>query len=313
MRFELVKLSFNGLTRRHEEWFPAITIHEFIEINAMQLQFTKMQGLGNDFIVIDGVNQQLDINSEQARRLANRKHGVGCDQILMVEKSQQPGVDFKYRILNADGGEVEQCGNGARCFAVFVRDRGLTEKTSIRVQTKNSLMTLNVESDTEVTVDMGVPEFEPENIPFIANEQSDSYQLNVNGSSLEVAVLSIGNPHVVQIVDDVDTAPVAEIGPLIESHARFPNRVNAGFMQIINENQIKLRVYERGVGETLACGSGACAAMVAGRNWGLLNKKVDVILRGGPLMVTWLGPGESVLMTGTATKVFDGEIDLDKL
>ena len=279
----------------------------------MQLQFTKMQGLGNDFIVVDGVSQQLDISAEQARRLANRKHGIGCDQILMVEKPQQSGVDFNYRILNADGGEVEQCGNGARCFAVFVRDKGLTDKTSIRVQTTGSLMTLNVEADNKVTVDMGVPEFEPANIPFISNERSDSYALDVNGSNLRVAVLAIGNPHAVQIVDDVDSAPVDELGPLIEAHDRFPNRVNAGFMQIIDKNQVKVRVYERGVGETLACGSGACAAVVAGRLWGLLNEKVDVILRGGPLTVTWQGQGEPVFMTGTATKVFDGEIDLDKL
>ena len=272
-----------------------------------------MQGLGNDFIVIDGVRQQLDISAEQARRLANRKHGIGCDQILMVEKPQQSGVDFNYRILNADGGEVEQCGNGARCFAVFVRDRGLTDKTSIRVQTTGSLLTLNIEGDNEVTVDMGVPEFDPENIPFIANEKSDSYKLDVNGSNLKIAALAIGNPHAVQIVDDVGAAPVDKIGPLIEAHDRFPNRVNAGFMQIIDRKQIKVRVYERGVGETLACGSGACAAMVTGRLWGLLDDKVDVILRGGPLTVTWGGHGKPVFMTGTATKVFDGEIDLDKL
>ena len=279
----------------------------------MQLQFTKMQGLGNDFIVIDRVTQQLDISAEQARRLANRKHGIGCDQILMIEKPQQSGVDFNYRILNADGGEVEQCGNGARCFAVFVRDKGLTDKTSIRVQTTGSLLTLNIEANNEVTVDMGVPEFEPENIPFIASEKRDSYKLDVNGWNLKFAVLAIGNPHAVQIVDDLGTAPVDELGPLIEAHDRFPNRVNAGFMQIIDKNQIKVRVYERGVGETLACGSGACAAMVAGRLWGLLDEKVDVILRGGPLTVTWRGQGKSVFMTGTATKVFDGEVDLDKL
>ena len=292
---------------------PCNTIHEFIDSNVMQLQFTKMQGLGNDFIVIDRISQQLDISAEQARRLANRKHGIGCDQILMVEKPHQTGVDFNYRIFNADGGEVEQCGNGARCFAVFVRDSGLTDKTSIRVQTKNSMMTLNVGPDNEVTVDMGVPEFKPENIPFMANEESDSYKLDVDGSSLKIAALAIGNPHAVQIVDDVDAAPVGELGPLIEGHTRFPNRVNAGFVQIIDKTQIKVRVYERGVGETLACGSGACAAMVAGRLWGLLNEKVDVILRGGPLTVTWRGKGKPVFMAGTATKVFDGEIDLDKL
>lgn len=279
----------------------------------MQLQFTKMQGLGNDFIMIDGVSQQFDMTAEQARRLASRKHGVGCDQILMVEKSQQPGIDFNYRILNADGGEVEQCGNGARCFAVFIRDKGLTDKTSIRVQTKGSLMTLSVEPDNEVTVDMGVPEFEPSRIPFIANERSDSYELDVNGSTVTIAALSIGNPHAVQIVDDVDSAPVNKMGPLIEAHARFPNRVNAGFMQIVDKDQVRVRVYERGVGETLACGSGACAAMVAGRQWGLLSKTVHVMLRGGGLKVTWSGQGEPVSMTGAATKVFDGQIDLDKL
>lgn len=279
----------------------------------MRLQFTKMQGLGNDFIMIDAINQKLDISAEQARRLANRKHGIGCDQILMVEAAQQTDVDFNYRILNADGGEVEQCGNGARCFAVFVRDKGLTNKDTIRVQSKGSLMTLSVEPDNQVTVNMGVPVFEPACIPLIASEQNDTYEIDVGGTNVKMAALALGNPHAVQIVDNVDTALVNEQGPRIESHPKFPNRVNAGFMQIIDRGRVRVRVYERGVGETLACGSGACAAMVAGKVWGLLNAEVEVVLRGGNLTVRWLGPGQSVFMTGAANKVFDGEIDLENM
>ena len=279
----------------------------------MRLQFTKMQGLGNDFVMIDGINQKLDLSKEQARRMADRKHGIGCDQILMVEAPQQSGIDFSYRILNADGGEVEQCGNGARCFAVFVKDKGLTDKDTIRVQTKGSLMTLSLEPDNRVTVNMGVPEFVPADIPFVASEQNDTYDIDLNGSTIKVAALALGNPHAVQIVDDVDSAPVAEHGPLLESHVRFPNRVNAGFMQIVDRHRARVRVYERGVGETLACGSGACAAMVAGNVWGLLNDKVEISLKGGDLNVRWAGLGQPVYMTGAANKVFDGEIDLEKM
>lgn len=279
----------------------------------MRLQFTKMQGLGNDFIMIDGINQKLDLSSEQARRLADRKQGVGCDQILMVEAPQRSGIDFTYRILNADGGEVEQCGNGARCFALFVKDKGLTDKDTIRIQTKGSLMVLNVEPDNKVMVNMGIPVFEPTAVPFATSELKDKYELELNGATVEVAVLALGNPHAVQVVDDVDTALVCEQGPLIESHPKFPNRVNAGFMQIIDRDCVRVRVYERGVGETLACGSGACAAMVVGKAWGLLNDTVEVRLTGGSLTVHWAGPGQPVHMTGTANKVFEGEIDLEKM
>jgi diaminopimelate epimerase len=277
----------------------------------MQLKFTKMHGLGNDFVVIDGVNQRLCITRERARRLANRKFGVGCDQILLVEKAASPDVDFNYRILNADGEEVEQCGNGARCFALFVRQHGLTEKDSIRVQTSGTRMTLQTRGGNEVTVDMGIPEFEPLRIPFLADEQSTSYELAINGSVLRIAALAVGNPHAVQLVDDVDSAAVGSLGPLIESHPRFPNGVNAGFMQVIDRNRVKVRVYERGTGETLACGSGACAAVVAARGWGVVDEEVTVELRGGSLTIKWLGRGEPVLMTGTATHVFNGEIDLE--
>ena len=279
----------------------------------MRLQFTKMQGLGNDFIMIDGINQKLDLSQDQARRIADRKHGIGCDQILMVEAPQQSGIDFNYRILNADGGEVEQCGNGARCFAIFVKDKGLTDKDTIRVQTKGSLMTLSLEPDNRVTVNIGVPSFEPADIPLIASEQQDTYDIVLNGSIVKVAALALGNPHAVQIVDDVDTAQVAEQGPLLESHPRFPNRVNAGFMQIVDRDHARVRVYERGVGETLACGSGACAAMVAGNIWGLLNDEVEILLRGGSLIVRGAGLGQPVYLTGAANKVFDGEIDLEKM
>ncbi len=277
----------------------------------MRLKFTKMHGLGNDFVVIDGVNQSLHITPERARRLANRKFGVGCDQILLVEKPASADVDFSYRILNADGGEVEQCGNGARCFAMFVRQHGLTDKDSVRVQTSGALMTLKTRGGNEVTVDMGIPEFEPLRIPFVADEQSTNYELAINGTSVIIAALAVGNPHAVQLVDDVDSAPVGSLGPLIESHHRFPNRVNAGFMQVVDRNRVRVRVYERGVGETLACGSGACAAVVAGREWGVVDEEVTVELRGGSLTIEWSGRGEPVLMTGTASHVFNGEIDLE--
>jgi len=270
-----------------------------------------MHGLGNDFVVIDNVDQKICITPERARRLANRKFGVGCDQILLVEKSASADVDFKYRILNADGGEVEQCGNGARCFAIFVRQHGLTDKESIRVQTSGALMTLHTRGGNEVTVDMGIPEFEPARIPFIADEQNSRYELAFDGSSVHIAALAVGNPHAVQWVEDVDSAPVGSLGPLVESHRRFPNGVNAGFMQIVDRDRVRVRVYERGVGETLACGSGACAAVVAAREWGMVDGEVTVELRGGSLTIEWLGRGEPVLMTGTACHVFNGEIDLE--
>ena len=277
----------------------------------MRLKFAKMHGLGNDFVVIDAVNQHFHLTPERARQLASRRHGVGCDQILLIEEPENADVDFNFRIVNAVGGEVEQCGNGARCFALFVRQQGLTDKTSIRVQTSGALMTLTIAGDDTVTVDMGIPVFEPRRIPFIAQKKRKNYELGINGSTVRIAALALGNPHAVQRVDDVETAPVSSLGPLIESHPRFPNRVNAGFMQTVDRNRLRVRVYERGVGETMACGSGACAAVVAGREWGVVNEKVTVELRGGSLAVQWLGREEPVLMTGPATHVFNGEIDLE--
>lgn len=277
----------------------------------MRMRFTKMHGLGNDFVLLDGVTQNVDLTKEQARRLADRKLGVGCDQILIARPATDHDVDFDFSIINADGGAVGQCGNGARCLAVFVREQDLTSKTAIKVRTSDTVMTLNVESDEQVSVDMGVPEFEPGRIPFDATEQSDTYALDVNGSTVRIAALAIGNPHAVQIVDDIDQAPVSEQGPLIESHAKFARRVNAGYMQVIDGDHAKVRVYERGVGETMACGSGACAAVVAGRCWKLLNEKVEVELRGGRLHITWPGPGKSIMMCGPATRVYTGEIDME--
>jgi len=277
----------------------------------MRVQFAKMHGLGNDFVVIDAINQRFELTPGRARALADRKRGVGCDQILLVEAPTDPGVDFNYRIFNADGGEVEQCGNGARCFAVFVRRTGLTGKNSIRVLTSGARMGLHVDDGNQVTVDMGEPELDPGSIPFIADEQSVDYEIEVGGRTVRIAAVALGNPHAVQLVDDVDSAPVESMGPLIESHPMFPNRVNAGFMQIVSVSEIRLRVYERGVGETLACGSGACAAVVAGRLRGLLDETVKVELRGGHLTVKWPGPGLPVSMTGAATFVYQGEIELE--
>ncbi len=277
----------------------------------MKLQFAKMHGLGNDFVVIDHINQRFDITPERARLLADRKRGIGCDQILLVEEPAEPGVDFNYRIINADGGEVEQCGNGARCFAVFVRRQGLTDRHSIRVLTSGTRMGLHIDGDDDVTVEMGVPEFEPKRVPFLADAQSNEYEIGINGGSAHIAALALGNPHAVQLVADIETAQVERIGPLVESHHLFPKRVNAGFMQVVNRSGIKLRVYERGVGETLACGSGACAAVVAGRRWGMLDEEVKVELRGGNLTVKWPGPGQPVSMTGKATFVYQGEIELE--
>ncbi len=266
-----------------------------------------MQSLGNDFVVIDGVRQSVTLNRESVRRLADRHFGVGCDQVLLVQPADSGQDDFVYRIWNADGGEVAQCGNGARCFAKFVRDNGLTDKTSIKVRTAAGVMVLTVEPDQQVTVNMGVPVFTPADIPFSAAEQRERYDLDVNGTTVEVVVLGLGNPHAVQIVANVEQAPVTEQGPLIENHVRFPQRVNAGYMQVLERDRIKLRVYERGAGETLACGSGACAAVVAGRQQGLLEDDVAVELRGGRLRVSWAGVGEPVYMTGPAETVFEGE------
>ncbi len=276
----------------------------------MKLKFTKMHGLGNDFVVLDGVRQQFSLTPEQLRYLADRHFGVGCDQILVVEKPTQAGVDFRYRIFNADGGEVEQCGNGARCFVRFVHEQGLTEQREIRVETMKGVIAPRLEGDGNVTVDMGIPRFLPHEIPFLHDDDTVVYHLDVADETLEISVVSMGNPHAVQVVDCVDIAPVGAHGPLIESHVRFPQRVNAGFMQVVDKHAIRLRVYERGSGETMACGTGACAAVVAGIRRGLLESPVRVTTRGGDLNIAWGGDGRPVRMTGPAVTVFSGEIEL---
>lgn len=279
----------------------------------MKLHFTKMHGLGNDFVVLDAYTQLLRLSTAQYRWLADRHFGVGCDQILVVEAARGEENDFRYRIFNADGGEVEQCGNGARCFARFVVDKHLTEKQAIRVETLKGVIIPELASDGQIRVDMGIPCFIPEKIPFVASEEAVIYPLEVGGKTVDITTVSMGNPHAVQVVADVETAPVAELGPLIESHARFPERVNAGFMQIVDRGAIRLRVFERGSGETLACGTGACAAVVAGIRRGLLDSKVSVSTRGGDLTIEWNGPGQSVLMTGPAVTVFAGEVELPEI
>lgn len=276
----------------------------------MILKFTKMHGTGNDFIVLDGVRQQFQLEPEQLRLLADRHFGVGCDQILIVEDAQHPDADFRYRIYNADGGEVEQCGNGARCFVRFVHNHGLTNKREIVVETKSGLITPRLEENGQVTVMMGAPVFDTERIPFIGNDDEIIQTLEVNGKKIQITALSMGNPHAVQIVTDIEHAPVAIEGKLIEQHPRFPKRVNAGFMQIMNRTHIKLRVYERGAGETLSCGTGACAAVVSGIRRDLLDTRVNVATHGGVLNITWEGPGEPVWITGPAITVFEGEINL---
>lgn len=276
----------------------------------MLLKFTKMHGAGNDFVVLDGVRQHIELDPEQLRLLADRHFGVGCDQILLVEKAQSKEADFRYRIFNADGGEVEQCGNGARCFMRFVHDQQLTSKREIVVETRSGLITPRLEQDGRVTVDMGAPIFEPARIPFDGGHGAVSEPLEVAGASLDISALSMGNPHAVQVVDDINLAPVEKLGPLIEHHPRFNKRVNAGFMQIMDRTHIKLRVYERGAGETLSCGTGACAAAVAGIRRGLLDSPVSVATRGGTLTISWGGDGTAVLMTGPAITVFTGEINL---
>jgi len=277
------------------------------------LRFTKMHGLGNDFVMIDAVSQTVTLTPDQVRRLADRRFGVGCDQLLLVEKAQHAGTDFRYRIFNADGGEVEQCGNGARCFARFVRDQGLTTKSEFAVETLAGIIYPKIEADGAVTVNMGVPRFEPRDVPFEAGARQPVYDLDVEGAAVPVSVLSMGNPHAVQVVVDVERAPVATQGPKIEHHARFPKRVNAGYMQVLDRRHIHVRVWERGAGETLACGTGACAAVVAGRLRGLLDENVAVRVRGGTLQISWRGEGEPVMMTGPAVRVFEGEIDLERL
>ena len=276
----------------------------------MILTFTKMQGLGNDFVVLNALAQPISLTPEQVRRISDRHFGVGCDQILLVEPPRQPGTDFYYRIFNADGGEVEQCGNGARCFVRFVRDHRLTAKNEIRVGTRGGVIVPRLEADGQVTVNMGVPDFEPVRIPFEASARALTYGLEAGGRRVEISALSMGNPHAVQVVADIERAPVAEEGPLIEHHARFPQRVNAGYLQVVSRRRIVLRVYERGAGETLACGTGACAAVVAGITRGLLDGEVTVTTRGGDLGISWAGEGRPVMMTGPAIAVFEGEIEI---
>jgi diaminopimelate epimerase len=278
----------------------------------MRLKFTKMQGLGNDFVMLDGIRQRIDLDRAQIVRLADRHFGVGCDQVLLVERPSRADVDFRYRIFNADGGEVEQCGNGARCFVHFVRDQGLTAKRKIRVETLSGVIEPTLEADGQVQVDMGVPRFESEAIPFIGDNEAPTQALDVAGASVTISALSMGNPHAVQVVADVETAPVATQGPLIERHPRFPRGANADYMQVVDRANIRLRVWERGAGETLACGTGACAAVVAGIRRDLLDSTVRVRTRGGELTIRWDGAGEPVLMTGPAQAVFEGEWQVDE-
>ncbi len=268
-----------------------------------------MHGLGNDFVVIDAINQAVSLSREQIRFIADRHFGIGCDQILLVEQANGD-ADFFYRIYNADGGEVEQCGNGARCFVRYVHDHGLTHKHQISVETMSGLITPVLQKDGEVTVDMGVPGFEPADIPFIAERRALRYELEVQDEMVEISALSMGNPHAVRVVEDLDTAPVRGEGVLIESHPRFPKRVNVGYMQIMDRHHIRLRVFERGAGETLACGTGACAAAVAGIQQGLIDTPVLVSTRGGDLSINWAGEHTPVFMTGPAVTVFEGEINL---
>ena len=276
----------------------------------MKIRFSKMHGLGNDFMVIDAVTQKVFLNPKVISKLADRHFGIGFDQLLIVEPPFDPDMDFHYRIYNADGGEVQQCGNGARCFARFVRLKGLTNKRIIAVSTMSGKIILNVDEDELVTVNMGEPEFTPARIPFRAQKAEKTYILQAGDKNLFCGAVSMGNPHCVLEVPDVKSAPVEELGPLLESHERFPERVNVGFMQIISRNEISLRVFERGAGETMACGTGACAACSVGINQGKLDSNVLVHLLGGDLNISWKGEGEPVMMKGPATHVFDGEIDL---
>ena len=276
----------------------------------MSLKFTKMHGAGNDFVVIDGIRQSVALSPEQIRLLADRHFGVGCDQLLLVEKARRDEADFRYRIFNADGGEVEQCGNGARCFVRFVHEKKLTGKKEIVVETRSGLISPRLEDDGRITVNMGAPIFAPARIPFTSDSDAVMQPLDIAGQTVQITAVSMGNPHAVQVVEDVENAPVANQGPLIEHHARFPQRVNAGFMQILDREHIKLRVYERGTGETLSCGTGACAAVVAGIRLGLLDDTVHVATRGGALTIHWAGAQTPVLLTGPAVTVFEGEINL---
>ncbi len=277
----------------------------------MKLRFTKMHGLGNDFVVIDATRAPVELTPARVKAIADRHFGVGCDQLLVVEPASRTDVDFRYRIFNADGGEVEQCGNGARCFVRFVHDKGLTAKDEIRVETKSGVIAPRLRPDGLVTVDMGVPALTPAQIPFVSDSDAVVQPLQVGDDTVAITAVSMGNPHAVQVVADVDAAPVAEQGALIERHQRFPARVNAGFLQVVDDHTVRLRVFERGAGETLACGTGACAAVVAGILRGLVETPVRVHTRGGELEIAWAGPGAPVLMTGPAVTVFEGEMELD--
>jgi len=282
----------------------------------MRIRFTKMHGLGNDFVVIDGISQKIKLNPDKVRALADRRFGVGCDQVLLVEIPSSPDVDFGYRIYNHDGSEVENCGNGARCFARFVQERKLTGKSRIVVETAGGRLTLNVQPNNEVCVDMGVPQLAPAQIPFVADSQASNYQIpfNVDVETLSIGAVSMGNPHAVLVVDNTETAPVERWGKAFQEHSHFPQKVNAGFMEVVSRSEIRLRVFERGVGETLACGTGACAAVVAGRLQGLLDSKVKVTLPGGGMHIEWQGSLQdsqhSVLMTGPASTVYHGQIKI---
>ena len=280
----------------------------------MEIPFTKMHGLGNDFVVLDGVSQAINLDAERIRQLGDRRFGIGFDQLLLVEPPSDPEADFNYRIFNLDGSEVEHCGNGARCFARFVQDKGLSDKNPVRVKTVNRVLSLSSDSQGNVTVDMGAPELWPDKIPFLNDQQADLYQreLVVDGTetTLLFSALSMGNPHAVIQVEDLTQTAVKEIGEALGTHPDFPEGVNVGFMQVVNSGQIKLRVFERGTGETLACGTGACAAVVAGRNRGLLDDEVSVRLAGGYLTIRWQGSDSPVLMTGPATIVYEGTVEL---
>lgn len=276
----------------------------------MLIQFTKMHGLGNDFVVIDALTQAVSLTSAQVRRIADRHFGVGCDQVLLVEAARSANVDFSYRIYNADGGEVEQCGNGARCFALFVREAGFTSKNELAVETRCGVIHLHVESNGQVRVNMGVPRSYPADVPFVADKEALTYTVQVSGQAVELSVVSMGNPHAVMRVPDIGHAPVHSLGPALERHERFPARVNVGFMEVVDRTHIRLRVYERGAGETLACGTGACAAVVTGCRLGVLDNKVTVDVTGGRLLIQWAGLGQPVWMTGPATQVYKGQIEL---
>lgn len=276
----------------------------------MRLRFTKMHGLGNDFVMIDAISQRVRLSPDKVRQLADRRFGVGCDQVLIVEEPTSPDVDFRYRIYNADGSEVENCGNGARCFANFVRERKLTGKQSIVVQTAGGIMTLNIANGDQVQVDMGAPVLSPSQVPFQATTQAPTYSIEADGKPWQVSAISMGNPHCVLLVDNAANAPVESLGPLLEKHPAFPNKANVGFMQVVSRREINLRVYERGAGETLACGTGACAAVVAGRLRDLLDSDVVVNLPGGSLTIQWQGGDHPVIMTGPTAHVFHGQIKI---